>query len=65
MQAKQTLKQLKAAYLKLWLNMFRNITDLPAIFHFMGYTDRWSAEMAGGGGTIASAISLYNMWGVK
>ena len=64
-EAKQKLKALKADYLKLWLNLFRNIADLPAIFHFMGYTKRWSAEMAGTGGTIASMISLYNMWGAK
>ena len=64
-EAKQKLKQLKREYLGRWLNLFRNVADLPAIFHFMGYTQRWSAEMAGTGGTIASAISLYNMWGVK
>ena len=62
---KMKLKDLKANYLKQWLNLFRNIADLPAIFHFMGYTDKWSAELAGTGGTIASMISLYNMWGAK
>ena len=65
MEAKQALKALKAAYLKQWLNLLRNVADLPAIFHFMGYTQRWSAELAGTGGTIASMVSLYNMWGAK
>ena len=62
---KQKLKQLRRDHLKLWLNLIRNIVDLPAIFHFMGYNKRWSAELAGTGGTIASLISLYNMWGAK
>ena len=60
---KQQLKKLRREHLSLWLNLIRNIVDLPAIFHFMGYTKRWSAEMAGTGGTIASLISLYKMWG--
>ena len=60
---KQQLKKLRREHISLWLNLIRNVADLPAIFHFMGYNKRWSAELAGTGGTIASLISLYKMWG--
>lgn len=46
----------------MWLNLARNVVDLPAIFHFMG-SQRISPRNAGICGAVTSAISLYGMYG--
>lgn len=55
-------KELRVALIKQWLNLARNVIDLPAIFHFMG-NQSISATQAGVCGTATSLISLYGMWG--
>ena len=65
-QAKQRLRgqlrELRINLMKQWLNFFRNVIDLPAIFHFMG-SEKVSATQGGACGTVTSLISLYGMWG--
>jgi hypothetical protein len=46
----------------MWLNLFRNLFDLPIIAYFLK-SKRISATQAGVCGTINSAISLYGMYG--
>ena len=48
--------------MKQWLNFWRNVIDLPAIFHFMG-SRHISATQGGVCGAIPSAISLYGLYG--
>lgn len=56
------LRQLRILLMKQWLNFFRNVIDLPAIFHFMG-SKHISATQGGLCGAATSLISLYGMWG--
>jgi len=59
------LKQAKIDYIKQVLNLARNLADFPAIIYFFDDARHLvDQRVAGAGGTIASIISLYNMWGV-
>ena len=61
-ELREQLKQLRILLIKQWLNFWRNVIDLPAIFHFMG-SKHVSAEVGGACGAITSCISLYGMYG--
>ena len=61
-QMKQQLRELRILVTKAWLNLFRNLFDLPAIFFFLN-SSKISQTQAGICGTITSSISLYGMWG--
>lgn len=65
-QAKQQLRgqlrEHKILLIKQWLNFWRNVIDLPAIFHFMG-SKHVSATAGGLCGAVTSAISLYGIYG--
>ena len=61
-QLRQQLRELRILVTKAWLNLFRNLFDLPAIFYFLN-SPRISQTQAGICGTITSCISLYGMWG--
>ena len=59
---REQLREHRIALKKQWLNLFRNVIDLPAIFHFMG-SKSISATQGGVCGAATSLISLYGMWG--
>jgi len=56
------LRELRILRVKAWLNLFRNIFDLPVILYFLE-TNHFSQQTAGACGSITSLISLYGMWG--
>ena len=58
----QQAKELYQKYIAKVLNIARNLFDLPAIFHFLGY-EKFGPKLCGICGTGSSSISLYNLWG--